>query len=400
MKFGLLLLSLYIMASVSLLTIITFAVSFIGAAIVHPYLVKFAKVKNIVDNPNTRKLQLRPVPVLGGLAIFFGIVAGLLAAHAVVDSSELFVIISAMMIMTYVGALDDVLDISPIIRLIAQIITVLILIYIGGLSLNNLHGLWGVGPMPEYVYVPLTIVAVVGIINALNLIDGADGLFSIFCISVCSIFGTIFLAAEDYALFALAVASIGALIPFLLHNAFGIESKMFVGDGGSLQMGVVLSVFVMEVICNPCYTAIAQQSNIALVPFVLATLSMPVFDTLRVMTARIARGISPLIGDKTHLHHLFIGLGISHIGTAVLISLLNLAVVGAWYLSAQLGANADVQLYVVIGSALLLNWGIYYGVQLLDRLYPEQMQRARIWKSHHRPSRRIFDFMRKIVDKI
>lgn len=399
MKFELLLLPLSIMAT-TLLIIITFATSFIGAAIVHPYLVRFAKIKNIVDNPNTRKLQLRPVPVLGGLAIFFGIVAGLLAAHAVIDSSELFVVVSAMMIMTYVGALDDVLDISPIIRLIMQIITVLILIYIGDLSLNNLHGLWGVGEMPEYVYVPLTIVSVVGIINALNLIDGADGLFSIFCISVCAIFGMIFFVAEDYALFALAVACVGSLIPFLLHNAFGIESKMFVGDGGSLQMGVVLSVFVMEVICNPSYGAVAHKSNIALVPFVLSTLSMPVFDTLRVMTARIARGISPLIGDKTHLHHTFIGLGISHIGTAVLISLLNLMVVGAWYLSAQNGASADVQLYVVIGCALLLDWGIYYTIQLLDRLYPEQMQRARIWKSEHRPSRRIFDFMRKIVDKI
>ena len=287
MKFELLLLPLSIMAT-TLLIIITFATSFIGAAIVHPYLVRFAKIKNIVDNPNTRKLQLRPVPVLGGLAIFFGIVAGLLAAHAVIDSSELFVVVSAMMIMTYIGALDDVLDISPIIRLIMQIITVLILIYIGDLSLNNLHGLWGVGEMPEYVYVPLTIVSVVGIINALNLIDGADGLFSIFCISVCAIFGMIFFVAEDYALFALAVACVGSLIPFLLHNAFGIESKMFVGDGGSLQMGVVLSVFVMEVICNPSYGAVAHKSNIALVPFVLSTLSMPVFDTLRVMTARIS----------------------------------------------------------------------------------------------------------------
>ena len=138
------------------LIVITFVTSFIGVAIIHPYLVKFAKAKNIVDNPNTRKLQLRPVPVLGGLAIFFGIVAGLLAAHTVIDSSELFVIISAMMIMTYVGALDDVLDISPIIRLISQIITVLILIYIGGLSLNNFHGLWGINSLSAWVYVPLT----------------------------------------------------------------------------------------------------------------------------------------------------------------------------------------------------------------------------------------------------
>lgn len=382
------------------LILITFATSFIGVAIIHPYLVKFAKTKNIVDNPNTRKLQLRPVPVLGGLAIFFGIVAGLLAAHTLIDSSELFVIISAMMIMTYIGALDDVLDISPIIRLIAQIITVLILIYIGGLSLNNFHGLWGINALPEWVYVPLTIVSVVGIINALNLIDGADGLFSIFCISVCAIYASIFTTVGDYALLALAVAAIGALIPFLLHNAFGIESKMFVGDGGSLQMGVVLSVFVMEVICKAEYNALAEDKNLALVPFVLATLSMPVFDTLRVMIARIARGTSPLIGDKTHLHHLFIDLGISHISTAVLISLLNLTVVATWYYVAHLGASIESQLYTVIGMALLLDWGIYYTIQLLDYLYPSQMQQLRSWKRNHRPSRRLFDFMRKIVDKM
>ena len=383
-----------------LLTLITFSTAFISVALIHPFLVRFAKAKNIVDNPNTRKLQLRPVPVLGGLAIFFGIVAGVLVAHTMIDSSELFVIISCMMIMTYIGALDDVLDISPIIRLIAQIITVLILIYIGNFSLNNLHGLWGVTALPEYVYVPLTIFAVVGIINALNLIDGADGLFSIFCITVCTIFGFAFLKAGDYALFAIAVASIGAVIPFLLHNAFGIESKMFVGDGGSLQMGVVLSVFVMEVICKPEYSTMAQEFNISLVPFVLAVMSMPVFDTLRVMIARIAKGTSPLIGDKTHLHHLFIGLGVSHISTALLISLLDLAVVGAWWLRAKSGASADVQLYTVIATALTLNCGTYYTVQLLDKLYPEQMERARIWKSHHRPSRQIFDFMRKIVDKM
>ena len=383
-----------------LLTLITFSTAFISVALIHPFLVRFAKAKNIVDNPNTRKLQLRPVPVLGGLAIFFGIVAGVLVAHTMIDSSELFVIISCMMIMTYIGALDDVLDISPIIRLIAQIITVLILIYIGNFSLNNLHGLWGVTALPEYIFVPLTIFAVVGIINALNLIDGADGLFSIFCITVCTIFGFAFLKAGDYALFAIAVASIGAVIPFLLHNAFGIESKMFVGDGGSLQMGVVLSVFVMEVICKPEYSTMAQEFNISLVPFVLAVMSMPVFDTLRVMIARIAKGTSPLIGDKTHLHHLFIGLGVSHISTALLISLLDLTVVGAWWLSAKSGASADVQLYTVIATALMLNCGTYYTVQLLDKLYPEQMERARIWKSHHRPSRQIFDFMRKIVDKM
>ena len=384
----------------TILTLLTFLVAFIGVAVIHPYLVRFAKAKNIVDNPNTRKIQLRPVPVLGGLAIFFGIVVGVLAAHTVVACSELFVVLACMMIMTYVGALDDVLDISPIVRLVAEVTVILILMNIGGYALDHFHGLWGIGHLPAWATMIITIVAVTGIINSINLIDGADGLFSIFCISVCAIYAYIFDAVGDYALFALAIAAMGAVIPFLLHNAFGIESKMFVGDGGSLQMGVVLSAFVMEVICKPEYNTLAVENNYALVPFVLATLAMPVFDTLRVMIARIARGISPLIGDKTHLHHLFIDLGISHISTAVLISLLNLTVVGAWLLAAQHGADANTQLYVVILTALVLDWGIYYTTQLLDYLYPTQMQRLRSWKRNHRPSRRLFDFMRKIVDKL
>ena len=165
-------------------------------------------------------------------------------------------------------------------------------------------------------------------------------------------------------------------------------------------MGIVLSVFVMAVICKPEYSALTEGENLALVPFVLATLSIPVFDTLRVMSARIARGISPFVGDKTHLHHLFIGLGWSHIGTAVLITLLNFCVVLAWYAAARGGLSADMQLYVVIGTALLLDWGIYYLVALLDKTIPERMNNFRVWKSNHRPSRRLFDFMRKIVDKM
>ena len=379
-------------------TLLPFCVSFIAVALIHPYLVRFAKAKNIVDNPNTRKLQIRPVPVLGGIAILFGIMLGTVCSCTVADCSPLFVIFGCMLTMAYVGALDDVLDISPKVRLVMQIFTALILIYIGGLSLNNFHGLWGIYELPEYISTPLTVIAVVGIINALNLIDGVDGLFSIFCICVCSIFASIFLKAGDYPLYILAISAIGAVIPFLLHNAFGIESKMFVGDGGSLLMGVVLSVFVMEIISEPSYSVIAAQNNMGLVAFALAMLAIPVFDTLRVMTARIIKGGSPLVGDKTHLHHLFIGLGVSHIGTAILVSLLNLLIVYGWWGCVKAGLSIDMQLYVVIALALLLDCGIYYFVALLDRLMPERMSEFRRWKSNHRPNRALFDFMRRFVD--
>lgn len=383
------------------MTTVVFLASFVAVAAIHPHLVRFAKLKNIVDNPNTRKLQMRPVPVLGGIAILFGIVIGIgITATYAAECAELLLILTAMIVMTYIGALDDVLDVRPTVRLAVQIATTLLLIYGGGISLDSFHGVWGIAQLPDYAAIPLTIFATVGIINALNLIDGADGLFSIYCISVCSIFAMIFFNADNTALFLLAISAIGSLIPFLLHNAFGRESKMFVGDGGSLLMGIMIAAFVMEVVSNDIYIDVVGKSNISIVPLVLSLLSIPVFDTLRVMTMRIAKGISPFIGDKTHLHHLFIGLGISHISTAVIITLLNLTVVASLYLTAHAGGSVDTQFYTVIVIAALLDWGIYALVSLLDRVIPEKMNRLRIWKSQHRPSRTSFDWLRKIVDRV
>jgi UDP-N-acetylmuramyl pentapeptide phosphotransferase/UDP-N-acetylglucosamine-1-phosphate transferase len=292
------------------------------------------------------------------------------------------------------------ISLSPRVRFVVEILLVLYLIYTTGFQLNNFHGLWGLGIIPGYISVPLTIFACVGIINAINLIDGVDGYSSGYSVISCLLFGLMFHALGNVQMVVLAAVVAASLLPFFLHNVFGKHSKMFIGDAGTLSLGIIFSVFVTTLLSTPSGDVIAHESTLGLVPFTLAVLCVPIFDTLRVMSSRMIRGKSPFNPDKTHLHHLFIGLGVSHIGTAVLITLLNLAVVGLWYLSAQLGASADVQLYVVIAASLLLNWGIYYGVQLLDHLYPEQMNRARIWKSHHRPSRRIFDFMRKIVDKM
>ncbi len=385
--------------TLSLLISIPFCVACIASAVIHPSLVRFARMKNLVDNPNTRKLQIRPVPVLGGIGVFFGIMLGLVGACAVIDCSSLFVIFGCMLLMMYVGAMDDMLDISPAVRLAAQIVVVLILISIDGLSLDDFHGLWGIGSLPAAASVPLTVFAVVGIINALNLIDGVDGLFSMFTMATCTLFGTIFLFGGDFQLFVLAAASIGAMIPFLLHNAFGNTSKMFVGDGGTLLMGVVLSVFVMEIVSNPVYGKMFAAHNLGVVPFALAALAVPVFDTVRVMTARILHGGSPFIGDKTHLHHMFIWLGVSHIGTAVSIVVLNLFVVLTCWKAAQAGLSVDAQFYIVIAAALFVTCGIYYGVRLVYRLNPERMDRFRDWKSHHRPDRAMFDFMQRLVDR-
>lgn len=299
--------------------IIPFFIALLLVGWIHPRLVKIALLKNIVDNPDARKLQRTPVPVLGGVAVFFGVVIAIGCMSSVVDCSGLPVVIMAMMAMLYTGTMDDILSLSPGLRFVIEIVVVLLLIFVGGYCIDDFHGLWNIGRFSYWYAVPLTVVAAVGIINAINLVDGVNGLSSGYCIMACLIFGTLFFLSGEESMTILAVVSVGALIPFFLHNVFGKTSKMFIGDGGTLVMGVVMSVFVIEILQNGSRAAAYVDPNVGLVPFTLAVLSVPVFDTLRVMSTRILKGTSPFRPDKTHLHHMFIDLGCSHVATTLAI---------------------------------------------------------------------------------
>ena len=169
-----------------MLYFITSLIAVLGVCWIHPRLVAIALDKNIVDNPDARKLQRKPVPVLGGIAVFFGTVIGLGCAGIACDCSDLFIVVVAMMIMLYTGTLDDILDLSPALRFLVEIGTVLLLVFVGGYTLDDFHGLWGLGQIPREVAIPLTVFAAVGIINAINLIDGVDGLSSGYCIMASS----------------------------------------------------------------------------------------------------------------------------------------------------------------------------------------------------------------------
>ena len=342
-----------------MLYILSFLIALLSVCWIHPRLVKIAFDKNIVDNPNARKLQRKPTPVLGGIAVFFGSVIGLGCAGISCDCSELFIVVVAMMIMLYTGTLDDILDLSPGFRFLIEIFTVLLLIFVGHYSLNDFHGLWGLEQIPQSIAIPLTVFAAVGIVNAINLIDGVDGLSSGYCILSSFLFGVMFWHVGDRVMVMLAVVAAGSLIPFFFHNVFGKTSKMFIGDGGTLVMGIVMSVFVMRILGHGALSEQYARQDIGLIPFTLAVLAVPVFDTLRVMTARMLKRKSPFHPDKTHLHHMFIQLGCSHAATTLAILFLNFFVVLCWWLAYVTGCSVDVQLYVVLGLGFLITFGLY-----------------------------------------
>lgn len=339
--------------------IIPALLAFIGTLWIHPKVLKIAIIKNLVDNPDARKLQRNPVPVMGGIAVFFGIIIGLCCAQTLFSHHNVFLLISAMFVMLYIGTIDDILDLTPTIRFAIEILIVAWIIYVNNASINSLWGLWGAYSIPEWVAWPLTIFAAVGIINAINLIDGVNGLSSGFCFMASALFATVFYLTGNIVMTVLAASAAGAIVPFFLHNVFGKTTKMFIGDGGTLVIGTMMSIFVMEILHSGSMCKPLADSGLGLVPMTLAILAVPVFDTLRVMSMRILRGTSPFHPDRTHLHHMFIELGFSHVGTTVSILSLNFMVVAAWYLSYRLGASVDVQLYIVLALSILITFAFY-----------------------------------------
>ena len=319
-------------------------------------ILKIAKDKNLVDNPDARKLQKEPVPVMGGIAVFFGVVSAALTGGALIADLPLLPALLAMVILLYFGAMDDIVGLSQLSRIVVETLVVLGMIFASGRCVDSLYGMWGIGSFSWWIAVPLTVFACVGIINAMNMIDGVNGLSSGLCLTCAGLFGGVFLKRGDVANAMLAFSMMASLLPFLLHNVFGKTSRMFIGDAGTMIMGALMSWFVICLLCSECAVGDESMNPIALA---LAILAVPIFDTLRVMTQRMVRGISPFRADKTHLHHAFIAVGMSHSITALSEILIDLVIVLAWFIAYRNGANLEGQFYVVCIAAVLLVWGTY-----------------------------------------
>lgn len=371
------------MMNMMTVTAVSALVSLLAVHWVFPKVLHIAKNKNLVDNPDARKLQKEPVPVLGGIAVYFGLVTGLLAFYAITGGDSACVgrlpqVMVASGVMLYVGSLDDILGLTPRSRLVIEVLVMLGLIYGTGMCVDSLHGLWGIHGISWWAAVPLTVFAGVGLINAYNMIDGVNGLSSGLCIACSSILAVICWKLGDYADSVLAACFAASLFPFLLHNVFGKRSKMFIGDAGTMTMGLLVGWFVMRVLSANSSESLAGLADngceLGLVAMMLAVASVPVADTVRVMASRVMRGESAFHPDKTHLHHVFVAVGVSHSITALTEIMLNLLVVGIWYVAYSLGASVEAQLYVVCAAGIVLVWGTYFLILHVVRKNPEAAQ--------------------------
>lgn len=301
--------------------ITAFLIGLILVYISIPVIVRISNEKHLYDEPNERRINKTVVPNLGGVAIFIGIsIATLLSLHQL-EFIEFRYIQASLIILFFIGIKDDILIISARKKLIAQIICALILVVPGGIRFTSLHGILGFQEIGYVFSVIISLLAIVAIINATNLVDGIDGLAASIGIFSSIIFGAKFLVTdnEDYAILCSAI--IGSLLAFLWYNVRGTTYKIFLGDTGSLILGLLIAIQVIQY--NEFALGTTPQ-EIAFSPiFSLAILATPLADMIRVFFLRIAKGKSPFAPDLGHIHHRLLRLGFSHFNSTIIIVLTN-----------------------------------------------------------------------------
>lgn len=263
-----------------------------------------------------------------------------------------------MTTMLVLGVWDDIKNLSAILRLIVQFSIVGAYMAFTGYYVDSFFGLFGIHEISPWFGIPLSLVAGVGTINAINMIDGVDGYSSGYGVMASGSFAVLFIAVNQPVFSCLTVIVASALVPFFFHNVFGKKSKMFIGDGGTMMLGVLMTIFEFGAV-SLRRSSHLEELGVGLLAMILAILCVPVFDTLRVMTARMARGRSPFKPDKSHLHHLFIDMGFSHLGAAVSILSINFAVILIWLLLWLGGASINTQTCVVILLGVTVTFGFY-----------------------------------------
>ena len=264
-----------------------------------PAVGRVARRLGVVDEPEQRRLNLLPVPRLGGLALFLGVLVPSLAFLPI--GREMRGLLLGAAVATTVGAIDDFRGLRWWQKLGGQLVAA---------TVPTLFGIWidrftfpllGIHELPGWLGGPLTVLWIVALMNMVNFLDGLDGLAA----GVCAIAGTTFavialsLGRPGAAVLSAIVA--GACFGFLHHNFY--PARIFMGDSGALLLGFTLAALSIQ--------GLLKTASIFALFFPLFVLAIPILDTGFVIARRLRYGEKLYAADQTHLHYRFLRRGFS-----------------------------------------------------------------------------------------
>ncbi|GAA0744275.1 MraY family glycosyltransferase [Clostridium oceanicum] len=324
-------------------------IAFVLSIVLTPLVKKLAFYIGVVDIPkNKRKIHKKPIPLLGGVAMYISFIGTLIFKRGPLTLGELGIVLGATIIVLG-GIIDDKFDISPISKILFQLGGAVCLI-IFGVKINFITN-----PISNSVLyidlhmlaIPITIIWVIAITNAINLIDGLDGLAAgIALISSITMF-VISILNQRWESAMLTSILIGSILGFLPYN-FN-PASIFMGDTGSQFLGFLLAAISIE-------GAIKSATAFAIVVPILA-LGLPIYDTLFAMVRRKINGKPIMQADRGHLHHRLLDMGLNQRQVVIIMYLIS-AVLGSFAILAMQLSNrrAYFLLAVIMLIFIILAW--------------------------------------------
>ncbi len=314
---------------ISHLPILYSAFAFITACcislVVVPFVIRFAKSKSLLDQPDQRKEHTHAIPTLGGFGIFAGFIISFLIWNDYTNLIQIGCVLISLTILFITGIVDDLKDLKATHKLLIQIIAATIITF-SGIKIESLNGLLGVYELPVSIQYILSVFLIAGVTNAVNLIDGINGLAGGIILANCLVFVTLFSLSNNTVFSVFAASLGGGILGFLRYN-FN-KAKIFMGDTGSLVLGFSIAVMSIK------FMQVNTIENANSLIIVFGILILPVFDTIRVFSIRILKSKSPFSADKNHIHHLLIKTGYNHLRSALIMYAANaILIVTAFVLS-------------------------------------------------------------------
>lgn len=333
------------------------AVSLIITSFAVPSILHVARFRHLYDDlGHFRKEHDHGIPRLGGVAIFVGFTITSLLFCMTDKSLPINYLLTACIILFAMGIKDDLSGVNSNTKLIIQFVVCAILVMLGNIRLSSFYGVFGIYELPYFVSATLSILIILLIVNAFNLVDGIDGLAATTGIITNGAFAILFIYLKQYELAAVSFAMAGSILGFLKFNL--TPAKIFMGDTGSLLIGLISAVMALKFIDVNMLTASKQPAIYEAPALTVAILIGPIFDTIRVFVIRIASGVSPFTADRNHIHHRMLKLGLTHLQTTLILTAANVCTILMVLLLKQYGNT--VLILITVGLSLVFNWSITF----------------------------------------
>ena len=327
--------------------IVSLITAFLITYVAIPKVIFFAEKLRLLDEAGIRASHKGSVPIFGGIAIFTGIIFSLLFWADIENIQYLLV---SILIVFFVGVIDDLLELSPLKKLVGQVMATLIIIFLGDLKIDNMHGVLGVYDLPIWLGTLFTIFVVIVITNGFNLIDGVDGLAAGIGVISSFSFGVIALLMDQSDMAIVAFTLMGSLLAFLKYNFY--PAKIFMGDTGSLVVGMILSILAINIIRYGLVTETIKLPNKG--PLLsIVILAIPLFDSLRVFVARIIKRRNPLSAGRGHIHHALLSLGLGHKKTSFILYLFTISMIVFSYFLFDVNVNVGIAIFALTSFIIL-----------------------------------------------